>query len=554
MHREPLWSDAQTYASGGLTVAALKGRADHGHRFQRTTNPFSDKRRTFDPYAQATEEGRAEYPWDAFKDPQYYGDADCSDGKLTAQCQEKPDQAKLDEKKAEWKQKYDEWYNPAEEEKKAAKEEGGAKKAVGGAMLKHAAEVLPWARRSYSQFRHSANRMKQAADRDIAAIADAGAHQQGTHYAGGEPVAASLGRVLKRVQGEVGAEGEMLHLPALGDLAHRFLRARRPDSEAWLGAAGGARLQELAGVGAGSTGKGGVSIWETPKQVSHHGLFGLAGAAPKHKAKQALVVPTGKAAKGRGPLPAVQAEAMRVLSEQHHRGAARAVKDHDAHMLEKVAGLSWSKMASLEDAAEAVEKEINPSVATPKAAKTAPRRAMQPWEEKVLQQGAMRHEGVEANLKHALGRRTVQLLKQKAGWQSEKELLRAEMFATNLEHAIKLRRTEEKKAPLMPADLNAAVDRAEGKKPRANRGRAHAESSKVAGEALKRLALPADDDAAADTPDVATPVASSKKAAAYTGKGGVPPVHGLSSAAADDEMDAYFATQAQHASSARVTK
>lgn len=385
-------------------------------------------------------------------------------------------------------------------------------------MLKHAAEVLPWARRSYSQFRHSANRMKQAADRDIAAIADAGAHQQGTHYAGGEPVAASLGRVLKRVQGEVGAEGEMLHLPALGDLAHRFLRARRPDSEAWLGAAGGARLQELAGVGAGSTGKGGVSIWETPKQVSHHGLFGLAGAAPKHKAKQALVVPTGKAAKGRGPLPAVQAEAMRVLSEQHHRGAraggkgkpapatswqekdlqvgvlqkqstqanlARAVKDHDAHMLEKVAGLSWSKMASLEDAAEAVEKEINPSVATPKAAKTAPRRAMQPWEEKVLQQGAMRHEGVEANLKHALGRRTVQLLKQKAGWQSEKELLRAEMFATNLEHAIKLRRTEEKKAPLMPADLNAAVDRAEGKKPRANRGRAHAESSKVAGEALK---------------------------------------------------------------------
>ena len=52
MHREPLWSDAQTYASGGLTVPAPKGRADHGHGFQRTTNPFSDKRRTFDPYAQ----------------------------------------------------------------------------------------------------------------------------------------------------------------------------------------------------------------------------------------------------------------------------------------------------------------------------------------------------------------------------------------------------------------------------------------------------------------------------------------------------------------------
>jgi hypothetical protein len=69
MHREPLWSDSQTGACG-TTIPCEKGQADRGHDFQRNTNPWVDKRRTFDPYAQATEEGRANYPWDPTRDPQ----------------------------------------------------------------------------------------------------------------------------------------------------------------------------------------------------------------------------------------------------------------------------------------------------------------------------------------------------------------------------------------------------------------------------------------------------------------------------------------------------
>ena len=68
MHREPLWSDS---AQGCSPFEYCdKGVADRGHRFQRTANPYQDKRRTFDPYAQATERGRTAYPWDPTKDPQ----------------------------------------------------------------------------------------------------------------------------------------------------------------------------------------------------------------------------------------------------------------------------------------------------------------------------------------------------------------------------------------------------------------------------------------------------------------------------------------------------
>ncbi len=69
MHREPLWTDSQTGACG-TTTPCEKGMADRGHGFQMTTNPWTDKRRTFDPYAQAEEEGRANYPWDPTRDPQ----------------------------------------------------------------------------------------------------------------------------------------------------------------------------------------------------------------------------------------------------------------------------------------------------------------------------------------------------------------------------------------------------------------------------------------------------------------------------------------------------
>jgi len=39
----------------------------------------------------------------------------------------------------------------------------------------------------------------------------------------------------------------------------------------------------------------------------------------QHKAKKALVVPTGKAAKGKGPFRSVKADSMRVMSGWHHK-------------------------------------------------------------------------------------------------------------------------------------------------------------------------------------------------------------------------------------------
>lgn len=672
MHREPLWSDAQTYAAGGLTVPAEKGRADHGHALQRTTNPFYDKRRTFDPYAQASEEGRAAYPWDPFKDPQYYGDADCSeDGKLTDECLERPDQEALDAKRAAWREKYDEWYDKSKEEKAAEAGGAAAKKAsAAGAMLKHADEVLPWARRRYSQFRDAAQRMKAAADRDIAAIAAAGAHQKRAHYQGGEPVANSLGRVLKRVQGEVGGAGEMLHnsLPSIGELERKFLRARRQHTAPLLRAASAGRMQQLLSLEVSKTGKGDASIWESPLQVAKHGLFGLSGAAAPAKAKKKLIVPTGKAAKGKGPLPAVKVEALRVLSHEHHhadgathkakqapvkqwqqkdmqQGAmqresteanlAKALKDHDDQLLKKKTGLSWGKISSLEDAAKAVEMEISPAAPVPR--KAAPKKtALKPWEETVLQQGALKHEGVEDNLKSALGQRTLQLLKSKAGWQSEKELLRAEKFAANLEQAIDLRRKEEKKDPLIPVDLDRAIHKAPGngarpaaapaasKVPSAELSKARAEAQRAKLEAhhdermVQRIAedrpivkayedkvetdekeyeaevaqeratladlhhdqltlakqvaqeehpraaarakalrapesavenlqlqRPDDDSAVEAEAPAAAKAPRGSRAAAPTRKAAVPPEHGLSSAAADSDIDAYFATEAK---------
>ena len=68
MHREPLWSDS--YQGCSPFEYCDKGQGDRGHKHQKTVNPYVDKRRTFDPYAQAKKEGREDYPWDPTKDPQ----------------------------------------------------------------------------------------------------------------------------------------------------------------------------------------------------------------------------------------------------------------------------------------------------------------------------------------------------------------------------------------------------------------------------------------------------------------------------------------------------
>ena len=62
MHREPMWSQAQTGACGTTTPCPL-GKADQGHFFERGQNPYVDKREVFDPYGQAYKHIQFEYPW-----------------------------------------------------------------------------------------------------------------------------------------------------------------------------------------------------------------------------------------------------------------------------------------------------------------------------------------------------------------------------------------------------------------------------------------------------------------------------------------------------------
>jgi hypothetical protein len=72
-HRQLHWSDSQTYACSTTSVCR-KGKADSHHSFQADTNPYVDKRRVFDPYAQLDrsdhKHGRTSYPWDPTLDPQ----------------------------------------------------------------------------------------------------------------------------------------------------------------------------------------------------------------------------------------------------------------------------------------------------------------------------------------------------------------------------------------------------------------------------------------------------------------------------------------------------
>ncbi|EKX35237.1 hypothetical protein GUITHDRAFT_146646 [Guillardia theta CCMP2712] len=89
MHRKPMWSESQTYACS-TTTPCKKGKADRAHFFQQDTNPYVDKRRVFDSYAQQDPDsvrGRDAYPWDPTLDPQIFRSTpNCADGKLRYGC------------------------------------------------------------------------------------------------------------------------------------------------------------------------------------------------------------------------------------------------------------------------------------------------------------------------------------------------------------------------------------------------------------------------------------------------------------------------------------
>ena len=271
----------------------------------------------------------------------------------------------------------------------------------------------------------------------------------------------------------------------------------------------GSRKSQAATVvhGAAANSKG-VSIWESPLIVAAKGLFGIKSASVATAAERdgaaarqrmSLAAQGGKKLlrSRKDPLFPISAEVDRVdggrtqMARGAHKmlpgwqeaaiqkGALRrestrdnlgqALREHDARMLKDSTGFSAGDLAALEhDAAVEERKDATPSggkttaAAPASAVAAAPSKSVSPWEEASIQQGLLRHESVEANLREALSAREVRLLEKKAGWQSEDELAKAERFAENLQRAIASRRREERKHPLIPSEARTALRRTEG--------------------------------------------------------------------------------------------
>jgi len=124
------------------------------------------------------------------------------------------------------------------------------------------------------------------------------------------------------------------------------------------------------------------------------------------------------------------------------------VKEHDSKLLREASGLSEEDLKhAVDDAARDSHAGKTPALA-PASARAS--KALRPWELKVAQQGTLKHESVEQNLKAALKAREKMLWKEKTGWKSLHDMKEAEDFADNLEREIKARHKEEAAHPLMP--------------------------------------------------------------------------------------------------------
>jgi hypothetical protein len=66
MHREPMWTQAQTGACNNGEPCPL-GQADQGHFFQRDDNPWVDNREVFDAYGQVCQRSSARSRIDALQ-------------------------------------------------------------------------------------------------------------------------------------------------------------------------------------------------------------------------------------------------------------------------------------------------------------------------------------------------------------------------------------------------------------------------------------------------------------------------------------------------------
>ena len=253
-----------------------------------------------------------------------------------------------------------------------------------------------------------------------------------------------------------------------------------------------------------------ATIWESPAQVAVHGVYGSAQARDsqreKGKEKQRALASKVMAAvnaqsKGQeGPLPPVGAEAIKIAHEAEEdaetllkkvtgREASpwvqaniqkgvlqkqstssnllQLVKEHDEKLLKEASGLTAEDLKSALASADRDSNLLNKGIKG--VQKTTAGKALEPWEQKVVQQGTLRHQTVEQNLKAALDARENMLLKDKTGWKSMQDMRQAETFADNLEREIKMRHREESKHPLIPSGAKSLLTtegQQDGAKPR----------------------------------------------------------------------------------------
>jgi hypothetical protein len=375
-HREPLWSDSQT-GSCGLTTPCPKGRADSGHGFQRTTNPFADKRRTFDPYAQETAEGRSSYPWDPSRDPKAFGTADCSDGKITDDCIKALSAQEVAKKQGHWRETYDDWYKKAAAAEDAAQKtaEEGSKKVVAGvgsmlAKAEHALKTADWAPWVH---RKSLRRREGGAE--------------------GKPLATTAAKVAEEAWEKV-EEGKQ-GFEELEKEAQKVLAAKKSLKEEGEGAKGEMLADDMFGLDAAGQGGGkGVSIWESPSAVAKHGLFGVGGMT--------------------SPADSVSGRSSSSSSSSHDeetkhakKAAEREEKDEVETKGEEGPLPSAKTDAAVVERGDVAKKEAEQAKARGKS--------MKPWQEKGIQTGAMRRESTQVNLDQAVEHHDESLLKKMTG-------------------------------------------------------------------------------------------------------------------------------------------
>ena len=546
MHREPFWSDSMTHACG-LTDPCPTGRADRGHRMQTETNPYVDKRRTFNPYAQGdayqdpeglhdSSAGRKAYPWDPTRDPQFYGKegVDCSDGVLRDECYQEPEDKDLQRQQAVWRKNFDEFARPSADEVGQHTAAGAAKThmkddGLNGALL-HMPKITdstPWANSMSKGLVTGMLHGSMISSSNVKAIskeaaADAARKFRDGHDVGGEPVVASLAKVEHKIRAAYKQGFAYFSGKNMKEIERRFLRASsrpqqrlltrhqalrgfdstvlRPEKSTTTALAG-VEAPRAYGQAATHTGKRSdtSSIWESPAQVAAHGVFGSAQASDSAKqgaVKRRHAAATKKRAAAAKKLVSVdsqvQDEAIKVVraaakgaenlidkvtgkaqptpdqesniqkgvlrKESTESNLMRMVKERDDRLIQESSGLSPTQLKAAVAAAERDSNKTNKGKKAQTQVGGKVGGELEPWEAKVEQQGTLRHETVEQNLKSALKAREKMLWQERTGWKSVKDMQQAEAFADNLEREIDQRRKEEASHPLMPKTAESLLD------------------------------------------------------------------------------------------------